>query len=67
MPFYSFLCDHCGHNQDHLLKIGATLEKCPKCSSGSYSKQVTAPGGFAFKGGGFYQTDFKSPTKSSKQ
>jgi putative FmdB family regulatory protein len=66
MPIYSFICEQCGHNQDHLLKIGGVVESCPKCASKSYAKQVTAPSGFAFKGGGFYETDFKSPKKETK-
>lgn len=61
MPIYSHACPDCGHAQDHLLKIGQTASACPACGSAAYAKTLQAPAGFAFKGGGFYATDFKSP------
>jgi hypothetical protein len=34
------------------------LEKCPKCNE-KVEKQMSVPGGFVFKGSGFYVTDYK--------
>ena len=67
MPFYTHVCDACGHTQDHLLKMGAAESHCPKCQSAEYRKVISAPGGFAFKGNGFYQTDYKTPCGMDKQ
>ncbi len=67
MPIYTFACGQCGHNQDHLLKVGGVLEVCPQCKSNKYSKQLTAPSGFKFNGSGFYETDYKSPPKEDSK
>lgn len=63
MPIYAHACPHCGHSQDHLLKMGASLNICPGCGKNGYAKQLSAPA-FSLKGTGFYATDFKSKQSS---
>ncbi|NCQ51771.1 zinc ribbon domain-containing protein [archaeon] len=60
MPIYSYACSECGYKQDHLLKSNESLIECPNCHTNKYSKQLTAPGSFTFKGAGAYQTDYKT-------
>lgn len=64
MPIYAYKCSDCGHQQDHLMKMGAKAPPCPKCASISYAKQLTSAA-FALKGCGYYATDFKSPSGGS--
>jgi putative FmdB family regulatory protein len=60
MPLYNYKCEGCGEKFTTLEKLNSTIQPpCPKCGSGETTKQVTAPSGFEFKGGGFYVTDFK--------
>ena len=59
MPFYEFKCIDCGHKQEHLLKMDALVEKCPKCNGLNYQKQVSSAV-FSLKGSGFYKNDYKS-------
>lgn len=67
MPIYSYACPQCGHSQDHLHKMTELIDSCPKCASLEYSRTLTAPGGFSFKGSGFYQNDYKAPCGADKK
>jgi len=59
MPIYEYRCSACGHQEDHLQKVGeAPLTKCPACGRKKFDKQLTAAG-FHLKGSGWYATDFK--------
>ncbi len=59
MPIYAYRCSSCGFENDVMQKISADpLTTCPKCSTESFCKQLTAPG-FHLKGSGWYATDFK--------
>ncbi len=63
MPIYQYCCAACGHQQDHLQKMGAApLMDCPACGKAGYRKMVTAAG-FHLKGSGWYATDFKHGAK----
>jgi putative FmdB family regulatory protein len=60
MPFYEYQCSACGAQTEVLQKItDAPLKKCPECGKNRLSKLVSAPV-FRLKGGGWYETDFKS-------
>ena len=60
MPIYEYRCDACGHQKEHLQKMGAApLTTCPACGQESYGKLLSAAG-FQLKGSGWYATDFKS-------
>ena len=60
MPIYEYQCDSCGHELEALQKLSDDpLRDCPACSKPSLRKLISAAG-FRLKGGGWYETDFKS-------
>ena len=60
MPFYEYECQACGKHHEALQKISdAPLKKCPHCGKSRLKKLISAPV-FRLKGGGWYETDFKS-------
>lgn len=60
MPFYEYECRACGAQTEVLQKISdKPLRKCEECGKSSLVKLVSAPI-FRLKGGGWYETDFKS-------
>lgn len=60
MPFYEYQCKACGAQVEVLQKISdAPLKKCSSCGKNQLVKLVSAPV-FRLKGGGWYETDFKS-------
>ena len=60
MPIYEYRCEHCGHQFDVLQKISEDpLTDCPACAQPALKKLVSAPN-FRLKGGGWYETDFKT-------
>src|SRR5690606_40855198 len=60
MPFYEYQCSACGAQVEVLQKISdAPLRKCAECGKNQLKKLVSAPV-FRLKGGGWYETDFKS-------
>ncbi len=60
MPFYEYQCRACGAQVEVLQKItDAPLKKCPECGKSQLAKLVSAPV-FRLKGGGWYETDFKT-------
>ncbi len=65
MPFYEYQCTKCGHEEEVLQKISdKPLKKCSECGKASMQKKVSAAA-FRLKGGGWYETDFKSGTKKN--
>lgn len=61
MPTYDYLCDACGHEFDEFQSIKAEpLKKCPECAKPKLRRLIGTGGGIIFKGGGFYQTDYRS-------
>jgi putative FmdB family regulatory protein len=63
MPIYEYKCEACGHHLEALQKLSdAPLKKCPECGKLSLHKLMSAAG-FRLKGGGWYETDFKSGNK----
>ena len=65
MPFYEYQCTKCGHEEEVLQKISdKPLKKCPKCGKSTMQKKVSAAA-FRLKGGGWYETDFKSGKKKN--
>ena len=60
MPFYEYQCQACGVQVEVMQKItDAPLKKCPECGKSKLTKLISAPV-FRLKGGGWYETDFKS-------
>lgn len=65
MPIYEYQCDSCGHALEKLQKLSdAPLTDCPSCGTASLKKMISAAG-FRLKGGGWYETDFKSANKKN--
>jgi len=63
MPIYEYACQACGHEFEALQKVSdAPLRKCPDCGKPKLRKLLSAPA-FRLKGGGWYETDFKSGEK----
>jgi len=65
MPIYEYRCAECGHELEKLQKISdAPLTECPACGKPALQKLVSAAG-FRLKGGGWYETGFKSGKKKN--
>ena len=63
MPIYEYQCGNCGHSLEALQKISdAPLLDCPACGAANLQKLVSAAS-FRLKGGGWYETDFKTGDK----
>lgn len=65
MPIYEYQCEACAHHLEALQKLSdAPLLTCPKCGEPRLRKLISAAG-FRLKGGGWYETDFKSGKKKN--
>lgn len=65
MPIYEYECTACGHTLEKLQKVTeAPLLQCPQCNEASLQKLISAAG-FRLKGGGWYETDFKTGNKKN--
>lgn len=65
MPIYEYQCQSCQEHVELLQKISdEPAKKCPACKKNKLKKLVSAAG-FRLKGGGWYETDFKSGTKKN--
>ena len=63
MPIYEYQCKDCGNRLEALQKISdAPLTQCPNCHQQGLTKLVSASS-FRLKGGGWYETDFKTGAK----
>lgn len=60
MPIYEYQCQNCGNELEALQKISdEPLVECPECGEAGLKKKVSAAA-FRLKGGGWYETDFKT-------
>src|SRR5436190_21333556 len=60
MPTYDYECKACGHTFDELQSFNdAPLTKCPKCKKNKLERLFGGGGAVIFKGGGFYETDYR--------
>jgi putative FmdB family regulatory protein len=63
MPIYEYRCENCAHEHEVIQKISdPLLQTCPACEKDALVKKISASG-FRLKGGGWYETDFKSGNK----
>ncbi|MES3008186.1 MAG: zinc ribbon domain-containing protein [Pseudomonadota bacterium] len=63
MPIYEYQCSDCGHRLEALQKISdAPLQDCPQCKVAGLVRLISASS-FRLKGGGWYETDFKTGAK----
>ena len=66
MPFYEYECTACKFYVEVLQKISdAPLRKCPSCKKQTMKRLISAPV-FRLKGGGWYETDFKSEAEEKR-
>lgn len=66
MPFYEYQCQACGAHHEAMQKISdPPLKKCPACGRARLKKLISAPV-FRLKGGGWYETDFKSDQEKKR-
>jgi putative FmdB family regulatory protein len=66
MPFYEYECSNCKFYVEALQKISdPPLKKCPSCKKQTMKRLVSAPV-FRLKGGGWYETDFKSDQEGKR-
>jgi putative FmdB family regulatory protein len=65
MPIYEYQCQSCQHQLEALQKMSAEpLLDCPACGKEALKKKVSAAA-FRLKGGGWYETDFKTGDKKN--
>lgn len=65
MPIYEYRCQKCGNELEALQKISDDpLVDCPECDAPELKKMVSAAA-FRLKGGGWYETDFKTGSKKN--
>ncbi len=65
MPIYEYQCGDCGHQLEKLQKMSEKpLTDCPECAEPKLKKVISASA-FRLKGGGWYETDFKSGSKKN--
>lgn len=65
MPIYEYQCQSCGYEHEALQKLSdPALTDCPSCNKPDLTKKISAAG-FRLKGGGWYETDFKSGSKKN--
>ncbi|MBL4581651.1 MAG: zinc ribbon domain-containing protein [Gammaproteobacteria bacterium] len=63
MPIYEYQCTKCEHKLEALQKMSEkALLDCPACGKPSLDKLISAVS-FRLKGGGWYETDFKTGNK----
>lgn len=66
MPIYEYRCGDCGHTLDALQKLSDDpLKDCPECEQPSLKRLMSAPA-FRLKGGGWYETDFKTDKEKKR-
>lgn len=61
MPTYDYQCAACGDQFEQFQSIkDDPLDTCPQCGKRGKVKRLIGTGaGIIFKGGGFYETDYK--------
>jgi len=66
MPIYEYQCSCCDHHLEVLQKVSEDdLSICPECQAPGFHKIISRVG-FRLKGGGWYETDFKTGTEAKR-
>jgi len=67
MPTYDYECSACGHRFEELQSFNESpLTKCPKCKKNKLTRLFGGGGAIIFKGGGFYETDYRRAGEANK-
>ena len=65
MPIYEYVCQSCEHEFETIQRMSdEALTRCPACGKDRLRKKISAVA-FRLKGGGWYETDFKSGDKKN--
>lgn len=68
MPTYDYQCASCGHEFEEFQSMTAKpLRKCPECGKNTLERLIGIGAGVIFKGGGFYETDYRSESYKKGQ
>ena len=68
MPTYDYKCNACGHTFDELQTFSESpLTKCPKCKKNKLERLFGGGGAIIFKGGGFYETDYRRAGETAEK
>jgi putative FmdB family regulatory protein len=60
MPTYDYRCEACAHEFEEVQSFSADpLKTCPKCGQDRLRRLFGTGAAILFKGGGFYETDYK--------
>lgn len=66
MPTYEYKCPDCGEAFERFQSImAAPIKQCPKCGKKHVKRLIGKGAGIIFKGGGFYETDYRSEAYSA--
>ncbi len=66
MPTYEYACGDCGKHFEAFQSMTAEpLDTCPECSGANVRRLISGGAGIVFKGGGFYQTDYRTDSYKS--
>jgi putative FmdB family regulatory protein len=61
MPTYEYVCQACDHEFEIFQQMSdAVKRKCPECGKLKLQRLIGTGAGVIFKGGGFYETDYRS-------
>lgn len=61
MPTYEYVCRGCGYEFERFQSITASaVRTCPRCGARKVERRIGMGGAVIFKGGGFYETDYRS-------
>ena len=61
MPTYDYVCQACEHAFELFQQMTAPVKKkCPECGKLKLQRLIGTGSGVIFKGGGFYETDYRS-------
>lgn len=67
MPTYEYICEACDHEFERFQSITADpVKTCPECNKKKVRRKIGTGAGILFKGGGFYETDYRSENYKTK-
>jgi putative FmdB family regulatory protein len=68
VPTYEYVCRACGHAFEQFQSITADpVRTCPKCGKRKVERKIGIGAGVLFRGGGFYETDYRSDSYSKAE
>lgn len=63
MPTYDYRCNACAHQFELFQSMSESARrKCPECGKLALERLIGTGAAVLFKGSGFYETDYRSPS-----